>query len=80
MLIKSAIGTSLSFCAWYQIVANSSLFLFQYRIGQLYSVAEASKNETGGREGMEIVTNEPFADDPRFPDGQYTYKIYYLQR
>ena len=32
----------------------------EYRFGQLYSVAEASKRETGGDEGVEIVSNEPF--------------------
>ena len=55
-----------------------------YRIGQLYSVAEASKKETAGGEGVEIVVNEPF--EGAIPGeqtgavfkGQYTYKIIYL--
>lgn len=53
-------------------------------MGQLYSVAEVSKNETGGGEGIEVLKNEPFDDYPllggKFKKGQYTYKIYHLQR
>ncbi|XP_054166789.1 phosphatidylinositol transfer protein alpha isoform-like [Oppia nitens] len=54
----------------------------EYQIGQLYSVAEASKNETGGGEGVEVLRNEPFDNYPllggKFSKGQYTYKIYHL--
>jgi len=54
----------------------------EYQIGQLFSVAEASKNETGGGEGIEVVKNEPFEDVPllggKFTKGQYTYKIFHL--
>lgn len=55
----------------------------EYQVGQLFSVAEASKNETGGGEGVEVIKNEPF-DDPTilgadFPKGQYTFKIYHLK-
>ena len=54
----------------------------EYQVAQLYSVAEASKNETGGGEGVEVVKNEPFKDVPllggKFSEGQYTYKIYHL--
>lgn len=55
----------------------------EYQIGQLFTVAEASQNETGGGEGVEVVTNEPF-DDPTvlgetYPKGQYTFKIYHLE-
>jgi len=52
-----------------------------YHIGQLYGVAEASKNETGGGEGVEVVLNEPF-EVMRFGQplkGQYTYKIIHLK-
>jgi hypothetical protein len=54
----------------------------EYRIGQLYSVIEASKNETGGGEGVEILKNEPFTDYPLFGSynsGQFTHKVYHLQ-
>lgn len=55
----------------------------EYQIGQLFSVAEASKNETGGGEGVEVIRNEPFQDHAllggRFTCGQYTYKKYHLQ-
>lgn len=33
-------------------------------MAQLYSVAEASKNETGGGEGIEVIKNEPFENYP----------------
>ncbi|XP_042298706.1 phosphatidylinositol transfer protein alpha isoform [Sceloporus undulatus] len=49
----------------------------EYQVGQLYSVAEASKNETGGGEGVEVLVNEPYERDGE--QGQYTHKIYHLQ-
>ena len=55
----------------------------EYQVAQLYSVAEASKNETGGGEGVEVIKNEPYDGVPllngKFTKGQYTYKIYHLQ-
>ncbi len=51
----------------------------QFQVGQLYSVAEASKNETGGGEGVEIITNEP-CDHEELGKGQFTHKIYHLAR
>lgn len=45
-------------------------------------MAEASKNETGGGEGVEVVVNQPFENFPllggQFSKGQYTKKIYHL--
>ena len=54
----------------------------EYKIGQLWSLMEASKNHTGGGEGIEIVTNESFTGNPIFENldsGQHTYKIYHLK-
>lgn len=55
----------------------------EYQVGQLFSVAEASKNETGGGEGVEVVKNESFDDSSilgeQYPQGQYTFKIYHLK-
>lgn len=55
----------------------------EYQVGQLWSVAEASKAETGGGEGVEVLKNEPFDNVPllngQFNKGQYTHKIYHLQ-
>ncbi|KAF2360851.1 Phosphatidylinositol transfer protein [Trinorchestia longiramus] len=55
----------------------------EYQVAQLFSVAEASKNETGGGEGIEVLKNEPYTDHPllggKFTAGQYTYKIYHLK-
>jgi len=54
----------------------------EYQVAQLYAVAEASKNETGGGEGIEVLKNEPYKDKPlldgKYSNGQYTYKIYRL--
>jgi len=59
----------------------------EYQVAQLYSVAEASKNETGGGEGVEVQKNEPYDSSKeyfipllggKFNSGQYTYKIYHL--
>ncbi|CAI5650817.1 unnamed protein product [Oreochromis niloticus] len=49
----------------------------EYQVGQLFSVAEASKNETGGGEGIEVLKNEPYEKDGE--KGQYTHKIYHLK-
>nr|XP_046245230.1 phosphatidylinositol transfer protein alpha isoform-like [Scatophagus argus] len=49
----------------------------EYQVGQLYAVAEASKNETGGGEGVQVIANEPYEKDGE--KGQYTHKIYHLQ-
>ena len=76
-----------------------ALLVFQYQVAQLYSVAEASKENTGGGEGIEVLKNEPFdcsegstcpielnpetplcAGDQVYTKGQYTHKIYHLQR
>lgn len=48
----------------------------EYQIGQLFGVAEMSKNETHGGEGIEILINEPYVDNNSA--GQYTQKIYHL--
>lgn len=61
----------------------------EYQVAQLYSVAQASKNETGGGEGIEVLKNEPFTStegvQPKAPllngnytTGQFTHKIYHL--
>ncbi|XP_072311807.1 phosphatidylinositol transfer protein alpha isoform-like [Eucyclogobius newberryi] len=49
----------------------------EYQVGQLYAVAEASKGETGGGEGVEVLKNEPYKNGDEA--GQYTHKIYHLQ-
>ncbi|CAG8545533.1 13019_t:CDS:2 [Acaulospora colombiana] len=48
----------------------------EYQVAQLYAVAEASKAETGGGEGVEVIKNEPY--DNEKGKGQYTYKVYHL--
>jgi len=54
-----------------------------YQVAQLYSVARASENETGGGEGIEVLKNEPYVGVPllngKYNTGQYTHKIYHVQ-
>uniref|UniRef100_A0A7E4VRP9 Phosphatidylinositol transfer protein n=1 Tax=Panagrellus redivivus TaxID=6233 RepID=A0A7E4VRP9_PANRE len=55
----------------------------EYQRGQLYSVAEASKAETGGGEGVEILKQEAFESDEiragHTLTGTYTHKLYHLK-
>ncbi len=37
----------------------------------LYGVAQASLEETGGGEGVEVLQNEPYKDHPLFEDGRF---------
>nr|CAB3264900.1 phosphatidylinositol transfer protein alpha isoform-like [Phallusia mammillata] len=48
----------------------------EYQVAQLWSVAEASKNETGGGEGIEVLENHPYQKGDEC--GQYTKKMYHL--
>lgn len=48
----------------------------EYQVGQLYSVAKKSSQETNGGEGVEVIKNEPYEDANS--KGQYTEKIYHL--
>lgn len=50
----------------------------QYQVGQLFSVAEASKNETGGGDGIQVLKNEPYEE--KGEKGQYTHKLYHIKR
>ncbi|KAF9576949.1 hypothetical protein EC968_000074 [Mortierella alpina] len=59
----------------YRITNNCSNA--EYQVAQLYNVAEMSKAESGGGEGVEILTNEPYEDELR--KGQFTHKIYHLE-
>ncbi|XP_050305611.1 uncharacterized protein LOC126742847 [Anthonomus grandis grandis] len=36
----------------------------EYQVAQLFSVAEALKDNTGGGEGIEVLKNEPFTNYP----------------
>lgn len=46
--------------------------LREYEVGQLYTVAGASRQATGGGEGVQVLRNEPY-DDHR---GKGIYKVY----
>ncbi|KAI8990314.1 hypothetical protein BDB01DRAFT_780895 [Pilobolus umbonatus] len=48
----------------------------EYQVAQLYATALASKEQTGGGEGVEVVKNEPYEKGDE--KGQYTYKIFRL--
>ncbi|TNM90256.1 phosphatidylinositol transfer protein beta isoform-like isoform X4 [Takifugu rubripes] len=49
----------------------------EYQVGQLFSVAEASKNETGGGDGIQVLKNEPYEKDGE--KGQFTHKVYHIK-
>ena len=58
------------------------IFIKQYKVAQLWSVAETSKNETGGGSGVEVLENKPCEE--KLPDGSpasgyYTKKIYHTK-
>lgn len=52
--------------------------LDEYRRGQLYMIAKASREETNGSEGIEVLANESFDND--MGKGIYTHKIIHLTR
>ncbi|KAK3872109.1 hypothetical protein Pcinc_022791 [Petrolisthes cinctipes] len=62
----------------------NTCLVYQYHVGQLYSVAEMSKQETGGGDGVEVISNQPFTGQPLYDGGpscgQYTYKIFHLRK
>uniref|UniRef100_A0A914ZVH9 Phosphatidylinositol transfer protein n=1 Tax=Parascaris univalens TaxID=6257 RepID=A0A914ZVH9_PARUN len=58
------------------------LAVAEYQRAQLYAVAETSKNETGGGDGVLVLKQHRFTSDKIRPDGQmlsgmYTSKIYH---
>jgi hypothetical protein len=56
----------------------------EYQVAQLWSTAQVSKENTGGGEGIEVRENKPFENKgdllPGFNAGQYTHKLYKLER
>lgn len=55
------------------------LFVFQYRIGQLYMISKHSHEQSERGEGVEVVQNEPY-EDPEHGSGQFTEKRIYLNK
>lgn len=55
------------------------LFIFQYRIGQLYMISKHSHEQSERGEGVEVVQNEPY-EDPQHGSGQFTEKRIYLNK
>ena len=51
--------------------------LLSQSIAQLYATAQASKENTGGGEGVEVLKNEPYEKEDG-EKGQYTFKIFRL--
>ncbi|KAM7538299.1 hypothetical protein Aperf_G00000078019 [Anoplocephala perfoliata] len=63
------------------------LTIEEYQVAQLYAVAKASKEQTGGGDGVEVLENCPFNNEtfpPKEPllqsyeTGQYTHKRYHV--
>lgn len=70
------IGISLIF-----LLLKYLLFYYelQYQRAQMYVVMKMQQQYTTGNEGVEILENKSF-DDDEYGQGQYTSKIYRLQR
>lgn len=51
----------------------------QYHVAHMFVVMKMSQQHTTGEEGIEVVENRPFEDNT-LGKGQYTNKIYRLQR
>eukprot|EP00002_Diphylleia_rotans_P022667 TRINITY_DN4442_c0_g1_i1.p1 TRINITY_DN4442_c0_g1~~TRINITY_DN4442_c0_g1_i1.p1 ORF type:complete len:264 (-),score=58.14 TRINITY_DN4442_c0_g1_i1:231-1022(-) len=49
----------------------------EYNVAQLYMVSKASEQQTSGGEGIEIIKNEPYANEHE--KGQFTHKIIHLK-
>ncbi|XP_047971692.1 cytoplasmic phosphatidylinositol transfer protein 1-like isoform X4 [Salvia hispanica] len=50
-----------------------------FQVAQMYMVMKMQQQNTNSTEGVEVLENRPFEDD-EFGKGQYTLKIYRLQR
>jgi len=50
----------------------------EHQVGQLYTVANFSKEESDGSVAVEILKNEAYQDKVRKTTGQYTSKIYHI--
>ncbi|KAG7223690.1 hypothetical protein INR49_015415, partial [Caranx melampygus] len=58
-------------------ISSPCVFIFQYRIGQLYMISKHSHEQSDRGEGVEVVQNEPY-EDPTHGQGQFTEKRVYL--
>jgi hypothetical protein len=57
-------------------------FGLQYKIAQMFMVTKMQQQQQtsgGADEGVEVLVNEPFENE-EFGKGQFTSKIYHLQR
>ena len=50
----------------------------EHRVGQLFTVVHASREESDGSVAVEILANEPYNDEVRNTEGQFTHKIYHI--
>lgn len=57
----------------------NDVFDLQYQVAQAYMVTKMQQQNTNSTEGVEILENKSFEDDV-FGKGQYTSKVYRLQR
>lgn len=71
LFTKTQIFLPLSYLLF--LVFEPFIHLLQYQVAQLYSVAEVSKNETGGGEGIEVLKNEPFDNFPLLGKKSFNY-------
>jgi len=60
------------------LILTTSFFGCQYQKGQLYMIAKASREETNGSEGIEVLVNERFTGE--LGPGIYTHKVIHLSQ
>ena len=51
----------------------------EYEIGLSYTIMKMEQQNTNGKEGVEVLQQVPFEDE-KLGEGQFTSKVYHLQR
>ncbi|VAH89719.1 unnamed protein product [Triticum turgidum subsp. durum] len=55
------------------------MLMEEYEIGLSYTIIKMEQQNTNGKEGVEVLQQVPFEDD-ELGEGQFTSKVYHLQR
>jgi hypothetical protein len=53
--------------------------IWQYEIGLSYTIMKMEQQNTNGKEGVEVLQQVRFEDE-KLGEGQFTSKVYHLQR
>ena len=66
-------------CLSWQMNCWSWNFVLQYEIGLSYTIMKMEQQNTNSKEGIEVLQQVPFEDE-KLGKGQFTSKLYHLQR